>query len=143
MLTDMQSQAQLVVVGAAAVDISARADDSTANGAVLGLQSTSPGVVSITSGGVARNIAEAAHRILTRHALHLSAATMVVSIVGDDSFGRILLDEMHHIGMRTDGLKRKPEARSAVCNMVLDPAGNIIGGVADMDIIQLMDVPTV
>jgi pseudouridylate synthase / pseudouridine kinase len=90
-------------------------------------------------GGVGRNIAESAHRILTSHAAQLSTATMLTSLVGDDAYGRVLLDEMHHIGMRTDGLVRKSGARTAVCNMVLDSVGNLTCGVADMDIIQLLD----
>jgi pseudouridylate synthase / pseudouridine kinase len=139
----MQSQTQLVVVGSAAVDISTIAKTSTAGDAALSLHSTSPGTVSMTLGGVARNIAETAHRVLTSHAPRLSVATMLVSPVGDDAFGRVLLDEMHHIGMRTDGLLQILGARSAVCNMVLDSAGNLAGGVADMDIIQLLDGQTV
>jgi pseudouridine-5'-phosphate glycosidase/pseudouridine kinase len=143
MLTDMQPHTQLVVVGSAAVDISARTKAFTAGDVTFSHHSTSPGVVSMTLGGVARNIAETAHRILTSHAAQLSVATMLISPVGDDSFGRLLLDEMHHLGMRTDGLLQEPGARSAVCNMVLDSAGNLTTGVADMDIIQLLNSQTV
>jgi pseudouridylate synthase / pseudouridine kinase len=125
------------------VDISTMAKASTAGDAALGLHSTLPGTVSMTLGGVARNIAEAAHRVLTSHAPRLSAATMLISPVGDDAFGRVLLDEMRLVGMRTDGLLQIPGARSAVCNMVLDSTGNLTGGVADMDIIQLLDDQTV
>jgi len=139
----MQSQTQLVVVGSAAVDISTMATASTAGDTNLSVHSTSPGTVSMTLGGVARNIAETAHRILTSHTPQLSVATMLVSPVGDDAFGHVLFDGMHRIGMRTDGLLPIPGVRSAVCNMVLDSAGNLTGGVADMDIIQLLDSQTV
>jgi pseudouridine-5'-phosphate glycosidase/pseudouridine kinase len=138
-LTKIQPRTELVVVGSAAVDISAQAIDSTAGGVSVGLHSTLPGAVSMTLGGVGRNIAEAAHRILTSHASHLSTATMLLSPIGDDAFGRVLLEEMRHMGMRTDGLLQKSGARSAVCNMVLDSAGNLTCGIADMDIIQLLD----
>lgn len=69
---------------------------------------------------------------------------MLVSAVGKDSFGRLLVDEMGRMGMRTDGLltagqsENQAEAddgRTAVCNMVLDGKGGLVGGVADMDII--------
>jgi pseudouridylate synthase / pseudouridine kinase len=97
----------------------------------------------VTLGGVGRNISEAAHRILTAHSAQLSTATMLVSPIGDDAFGRLLLDETQHIGMRTDGLTQSPGARTAVCNMILDSAGNLIGGIADMDIIRSLDGETV
>ena len=97
----------------------------------------------MTLGGVARNIAEASHRILTSRSSQPSTATMLVSPIGDDAFGRVLLDEMQRIGMRTDGLTQRHGAQTAVCNMVLDSSGNLIGGVADMDIIRSLDGETV
>jgi pseudouridine-5'-phosphate glycosidase/pseudouridine kinase len=63
---------------------------------------------------------------------------MLVSHVGNDSLGRILLEEMRTIGMRTDGITTSGR-KSAVCNMVLDGSGNLIGGVADMDIIHSIE----
>ena len=93
----------------------------------------------MTLGGVARNIAESAHRVLTSHSDELDSATMLISPVGDDAFGRVLLEETQRIGMRTDGFVQNPGARSAVCNMILDSAGNLVGGVADMDIIRSLD----
>lgn len=109
----------------------------------LSQHSTSPGAVSVTLGGVGRNIAEAAYRVLTNHSPEMSTLTMLVSPVGDDVFGRVVADEMHRTGMRTDGLVQQPGVRSAVCNMVLDCAGNLVGGVADMDITKSFDGDTV
>jgi hypothetical protein len=40
--------------------------------------------------------------------------------------------------MRTDGFMASHQ-RSAVCSMVLDNSGNLIGGVADMDLIQSIE----
>lgn len=66
---------------------------------------------------------------------------MMISAVGKDSFGRLLVDEMSRMGMRTDGLlsvesgSQTDDGRTAVCNMVLDGKGGLVGGVADMDII--------
>ena len=47
------------------------------------------------------------------------------------------------MGMRTDGLFLMESQRSAVCNMFLDDSGNLIGGVADMDIIEALSVEAV
>src|ERR1700734_3188612 len=101
-----------MIVGSSAIDISAQVTATTTGDTALCLQSTSPGAVSMTLGGVARNIAEASHRILTSRSSQPSTATMLVSPIGDDAFGRVLLDEMQRIGMRTDGLTQKHGAQT-------------------------------
>ncbi|KAG5647938.1 hypothetical protein DXG03_006972 [Asterophora parasitica] len=58
---------------------------------------------------------------------------MLVSPVGDDAFGRLLMEETAQLGMRLDGFIQSDQ-RTAVCNMVLDSAGGLVSGVADMDI---------
>ncbi|OSD03147.1 indigoidine synthase A-like protein [Trametes coccinea BRFM310] len=132
--------AKLVIVGSAAVDITARADPvAGASRANNNLHSTAPGVVALTAGGVGRNVAEAAHRILTSYSKDLSTATALVSPIGEDAFGQLLVTETEQVGLRTDGLISVPKARTAVCNMVLDSAGGLIGGVADMDVIRTLD----
>ncbi|KAI0651934.1 indigoidine synthase A-like protein [Trametes meyenii] len=132
--------AKLVVVGSAAVDITARADPVPgSNGTNNNLHTTAPGVVSLTAGGVGRNVAEAAHRILTSYSKDLSSATALVSPIGEDAFGHLLVSETKQIGLRTDSLIRIPNARTAVCNMVLDSVGGLTGGVADMDVIRTLD----
>jgi pseudouridylate synthase / pseudouridine kinase len=119
---------QLVVVGSAAVDITARAATVDAS---LSIHSTSPGNVALSLGGVGRNVAEAAHRVIAKpHAVQL------ISAIGVDSFGRLMHDETARIGMRTDGLVEVPSARTAVCNMVLDGKGDLVSGVADMDVVD-------
>ncbi|KAI0932112.1 hypothetical protein AcW2_000823 [Taiwanofungus camphoratus] len=50
---------------------------------------------------------------------------------------------MRRIGMRTDGLIQTDGPRSSVCNLVLDSEGSLMGGVADMDIINTLDKDTV
>jgi pseudouridylate synthase / pseudouridine kinase len=93
------------------------------------MHSTVPGHVSLSLGGVARNIAEAAHRVITSKSPELSL--LLVSAIGNDHFGRLLINETIGIGMRVDGLV-KNDKRTPVCNMILDGNGGLIGGVADM-----------
>ncbi|VDB99643.1 unnamed protein product [Peniophora sp. CBMAI 1063] len=121
----------IVVFGSAAVDITAQA--SSIYSRADGSQSTTPGKVSMSLGGVARNIAEAAHRSLPNTSVHTSG---LASCVGDDSFGRLLVEETRSIGMRTDGIITTASGSTAVCNMVIDESGGLVGGVADMDIIK-------
>jgi len=125
----IQPPADLIVVGSAAVDITSQADPSTDPS--LAKNSTAPGKVSLSIGGVARNMAEAAHRILA--AQELQTSCLLVSTVGEDGFGKFLVEETEKLGMRTDGLLRNDRS-TAVCNMVIDSAGNLVGGVADMEI---------
>ncbi|KAG1757629.1 Indigoidine synthase A like protein-domain-containing protein [Suillus lakei] len=127
--------ASLIIVGCAAVDITSQPlTDSD-----LGHQSTSPGKVSMSLGGVGRNIAEAAHRVLSSCGSEFSAATLLVSPVGDDSFGRLLREETRMLGMRSDGLISVHGGRSSVCSLLLERSGGLRAGVADMDLVRDMD----
>jgi pseudouridine-5'-phosphate glycosidase/pseudouridine kinase len=122
-----------MVFGSAAVDITAQSALPSDRSA----QSTSPGSVSLSLGGVGRNIAEAAHRILSP--VHGSQdAVQLGSTVGDDAFGRLLKEEMARMSMRLDGLV-DVDARTAVCNLVLDAEGALVSGVADMGIVEQVD----
>lgn len=127
-----------MVVGAAAVDVVAQARTIPDADSSCGRHSTSPGTVALHLGGVGRNIAEAAHRVSVSKFQSRPSETVLVSSVGDDSLGRLLLEEMRRIGMRTNGVITSGE-KSAVCNMVLDGFGNLIGGVADMDIVHSIE----
>ena len=139
-------QAQLLVVGAAAVDVISRVDSST--DPALMVQSTIPGRVSISLGGVARNMAEAAHRSLVSMSLSHGlkepklAAVQLVSPIGKDGFSTLISNEMGEMGMRSDGLLSEPpdESRSTpVCNMILTPAGDLVGGVADFSALDTFE----
>ncbi|KAH9004257.1 indigoidine synthase A-like protein [Lactarius hatsudake] len=137
-LPPSETPANLVVVGAAAVDVVAQARTIPDANSSCGRHSTSPGTVALHLGGVGRNIAEAAHRVSVSKFQSRPSDTVLVSSVGDDSLGRLLLEEMRRIGMRTNGVITSGE-KSAVCNMVLDGFGNLIGGVADMDIVHSIE----
>lgn len=123
--------ADLIIIGSAAVDITAKTN--TSSDSQLSNHSTAPGKVSLSLGGVARNVAEASHRILAAQGHAVSS--LLVAPVGEDVLGKLLLDETQTLGMRTDGFL-KSSKRTAVCNMVLDDVGNLVRGVADMDITQ-------
>lgn len=128
-----------MIIGSAAVDVIARAKAISAIDGSRGRHSTSPGTVGLHLGGVGRNVAEAAHRISTSKFRAQPSTTVLISSVGDDLLGRLVLEETGRMGMRTDGIMTTTQRRSAVCNMVLDGSGNLIGGVADMDIVQSIE----
>lgn len=132
----IQPQAEVIVIGAAAIDITATEQQAIIGQSHLIAKSTAPGKIAMTVGGVGRNIAEAAHKILSSDLTPCPLATLLLSPIGDDGFARSLIDEHRRLGMRTEGFISSPNHRTAVCNMVLDASGALIGGVADMDIIR-------
>jgi pseudouridine-5'-phosphate glycosidase/pseudouridine kinase len=131
------SSSPLVIIGSAAMDITSRARKQSSMETTLCLHSTTSGSVSLSPGGVGRNIAEATHRILSKK--HASQTPVLVSLVGEDIVGGVLREELSRMGMRTDGLILVPEKASAVCNMVMNTEGGLITGVADMDIIESLE----
>jgi pseudouridine-5'-phosphate glycosidase/pseudouridine kinase len=126
------------VVGSAAVDVVAQARTISDANSSCGRHSTSPGTVTLHLGGVGRNMAEAAHRVSVSKFRSRPSETVLVSSVGDDSLGRLLMEDMRTIGMRTNGVITSGR-KSAVCNMILDGSGNLVGGVADMDIVSSIE----
>lgn len=119
--------------GAAAIDL-------TSSSAKHNEGTTTPGSVSLTPGGVARNIAHAAQNLLPE------GEVLLVSPVGTaeskvDAFGEILKLSMAKNGLRTDGLVPVPGS-TAVCSLLLG-GGHLVGGVADMSVVEHLDADTV
>ena len=123
------------------MDITSRARRQPSMKTTHSLHSTTPGSVSVSPGGVGRNIAEATHRILSKKSG--SQTPVLVSLIGEDTMGGVLRNELSRIGMRMDGLIPIPGKASSVCNMVLDTEGGLITGMADMDIIESLEGDTV
>jgi pseudouridine-5'-phosphate glycosidase/pseudouridine kinase len=104
---------------------------------------TTPGTIQLTPGGVARNIAEAAQNLLPAHEV------LLVSPVGTqegtqgevDTLGYILKHALGAAGLRTDGLVPLQGATPA-CALLL-AGGDLVGGVADMGLVETLDAATV
>jgi sugar/nucleoside kinase (ribokinase family) len=97
----------------------------------------------MSPGGVARNMAEAAHLVLkalTSTSAFESKRPLLISPIGRDMFAAVLNLETESRGMRTDGLINfSPSVKTAVCNMFLDSKGDLQMGIADMRIISDID----
>lgn len=119
-----------MVIGSAAVDITAQ--ELATTDVENAKHSTAPGHVKISLGGVSRNVAEATHRVLEAKSSPLSV--LLLAPIGGDTFGQILSKVSSNFGMRVDGLLKFEGVDTAVCNMVLNSQGALVGGVADMDI---------
>lgn len=127
----ISSEPRLLVVGAAALDITTEPDGKIPF--AVDSRATVPGKVSLSLGGVARNVAEAAHRILfdSTQAAE-SSPVLLLAPVGNDLFASAIRSGMQLIGMRTDGLYEHSH-RTPVCAMHLDNHGELRNGVADME----------
>ncbi|KAK0549284.1 hypothetical protein OC845_003190 [Tilletia horrida] len=145
--------AEVLVIGCAAVDIIAR---STIKDPLASAATTYPGAVTLCPGGVARNIAEAASRLLLADKSPQciprpnASSVMLIAPIANDAFGDYLVEEAERSNMRSDGLFRclnpqisvssntrdqEPgQVRTAVCSLTLDGGGDLIHGVADFDI---------
>lgn len=88
------------------------------------LHSTAAGSVSLSPGGVGRNIAEAAYRILSKKSD--SQTPVLVSLVREDTMAGVLRNELALIGMRTDGLILAPGKASAMEGKAVSPSNFVI-----------------
>jgi pseudouridine kinase len=100
------------------------------NEVVLGTSNPAEG--SRSFGGVARNVAENLAR--------LGAATSLITILGDDESGRAILRHMRDLAVdmsRVVVTGAKPTAEYAA---LLNPGSDLVLGIADMDILDLLTV---
>lgn len=92
----------------------------------LVLRDSNPGRISLRPGGVGRNIA---------HDLRLLGLEVsLVSALGDDLYGRALLDSCAELGLDTDMCLISPGDRSSVYLYVTDETGDMQVGLSDMDV---------
>ncbi|KAJ2370285.1 hypothetical protein H4S01_000480 [Coemansia sp. RSA 2610] len=122
-------QRPLLVVGCAAVDITAQVDSQQCPTWVPA--TSQPGAVFTSVGGVGQNIARAAH--------FLGANVALIAAVANDAHGAAVRAELHALGMDTRFLQLLDgSARTAIYNAVHGPDGDLIAAVADMHINGLL-----
>lgn len=116
----MAPAAAIACFGAAHIDRHARAVTPV----VLG--SSNPVRVSLSLGGVARNVAESLAR--------LDCPVALVSRLGPDGDGDRVLDFMTGLGVAMDGTERSSTAPTAGYTALVGPEGDLAVGMADMAI---------
>lgn len=114
---------KIVVIGGMNIDILASASP-------LHFHDSSIGSIQTSYGGVGRNIAENISR--------LGLSVHLCSIVGDDAFGRLMLEHAQHVGINTSLIEVKPLYRTGSYLAVSDQEDMVVG-VNDMDITSQMD----
>ncbi len=108
----------MVVVGGANVDVLARPH------AAAVAATSNPGVVTVTAGGVGRNIAANLAR--------LGTSVSLVSVVGPDAHGDLVLAATRGAGVDVGHCRRGP-APTGTYVALLDQAGELVSAVADME----------
>lgn len=115
-----EAHGRIAVIGGANVDIGGFPAGALAEG------DSTPGRVRISSGGVGRNIAENAAR--------LGMEVELVTALGDDPNGRMLLEDCRRQGLGTEHCLIVPGARTSVYLFVDDMHGDVRCAVSDMDV---------
>lgn len=115
--------AEVLVVGACAIDLKATVDVPLVSG------TSNPGFVTATPGGVGRNIAESLARLGTE--------VRLASRVGSDGFGRLVLVETAEAGVDVSAV-RNDAARTATYLATLDHDGSLSVAVSDFAAIDTM-----
>ncbi|KAF4678321.1 hypothetical protein FOL47_000050 [Perkinsus chesapeaki] len=122
----------VAVLGGIAMDITAKASDPTSAGAQ---ESTVPGFLTMSSGGVGLSLAECMAM--------LGATPGIISAVGRDSNGDMLIQRLREIGVPSTNVKQITTESTGTCTLVLDGRGELISGVAAMDIFDRLVHPLV
>jgi pseudouridine kinase len=120
----MTDSAQVIVVGAASLDVKGRSKKT------LLPVTSNPGEIHFGPGGEARNIAENLARLGVR--------TTLLSAVGQDSVGTVLLQRSAEAGVDVSQVIVSPERHSASYLVVLDESGNPVISIDDMEILELI-----
>jgi len=97
----------------------------------LRLQDSNPGTVNTSPGGVARNIAENIAR--------LGVDCRLISAVGNDQYGQMLLQQGRDAGIDMRHVARLDSAPTSTYLSVLDHAGDMHIAISDMTVIDALD----
>ena len=114
------------VIGGANIDLQGSSDNA------LLLNDSNPGEISMSSGGVGRNIAENIAR--------LSIPTKIFSYVGSDAMGNFLIESTQKANVDTTYINRHPSLPTSQYLSVLDDNNDMLVSISDMRIINEMSV---
>ncbi len=114
----------VLVIGAASIDTKGRA------GSPLTLGSSTPGMVQVSVGGTARNVADNLAR--------LGIETLLLSAVGNDGSGKRILNNADEVGLNTEHCLVLEGYRTSDYLAVLDEYGDLVMSVDDMEILSCL-----
>ncbi|KAL7002727.1 hypothetical protein U1Q18_003883 [Sarracenia purpurea var. burkii] len=120
-------EAEPVIIGGMVLDIHAT-PSIPANP-----RTTTPGKVQYILGGVARNIAECMSKLET--------VPYMISAVGLDMAGNLLLEHWKSAGLSLEGIRRHQDIETAVVLNIFDVKGEVAAGVARVEAIEKFVTP--
>lgn len=121
-MRSLRADRPVIAIGSCGLDIIGRATTAIHAG------TSNPAVLRMSPGGVARNVAENLARLGTD--VHL------ISAVGDDPEGRLILSLAEEAGIGVEHVLRIPQARTGTYLAVLDEQGNLQLAMDDMRIVE-------
>lgn len=117
----LNKTAPILTFGGIAFDVKMRVDHQ------LIAETSNPVVVSTTSGGVIRNVSQ--------NLSQLQEKVELISVVGDDDIGRLLIEKNHDY-FDVSGIQIIENASTALYQAVVDQDGDLLYGFAGMDIFE-------
>ncbi|GMY39631.1 pseudouridine kinase [Fagus crenata] len=120
-------EAEAVIIGGMVLDIHA-IPSIPANP-----RTTTPGKVRYVLGGVARNVAECMSKLGTK--------PFMISAVGLDMAGNLLLDHWKSAGLSIEGIRKQQDIGTPVVCNILDVSGELAAAVASVEAIEKFLTP--
>lgn len=117
-----KEEAEPVIIGGMVLDIHAT-PSMPANP-----RTTTPGKVHYVLGGVARNVAECMSKLGTK--------PYMISIVGVDMAGNLLLEHWKSAGLSIEGIQKRQDVATAVVCNIYDINGEVASAVASVEAIE-------
>ncbi|XP_055815719.1 pseudouridine kinase isoform X2 [Solanum dulcamara] len=96
-------------------------------------RTTTPGKVIFSLGGVARNVADCISK--------LEARPFMISAVGFDMAGNMLLEHWESAGLSIEGIQRHQNIETAVVCHIFDEEGEVAAGIAHVESIEKFLTP--
>lgn len=98
----------------------------------LNLHDSNPGEVRISLGGVGRNIAE--------NLVHLGITTKLMSVIGDDMYGKKIMEHANTIGLDMKSTLVVSQRPTSTYLAILDRNGEMNAAISSMDIIDDLSI---
>ncbi len=123
----VDEEAYVVVIGGCNMDISGRPTNK------MILHDSNIGKVKTSTGGVGRNIAENLSR--------LGVDVKMISVVGNDEFGSVILSELNSLKVDTSGIMIHQSYPTSTYLAVSDETGDMHVAISQMQIVDEISIP--
>ncbi|EOD00687.1 PfkB family carbohydrate kinase [Caldisalinibacter kiritimatiensis] len=121
----LKEERYVTVIGGTNIDI----QGFTRNKLVM--KDSNPGKVRLSLGGVGRNIAE--------NLVKLGVPVKLLSVVGDDVYGKKIIEECRLAGIDMDNMLILNDKQTSTYLSILDETGDMRVAISDMDIFQKLN----